>query len=357
MKKTILLILGLLFITSYAGAQIIDNFDTPHSLGIFKDAGWGTLTDSIYQTSDPSGKSAGAMAVAFDLKGFSDKNAIRPVTQQLVNPNGSHQLTYWVFIPQNSGIPDSLVFGLWWQINGNWAWNEYDYYAKDIPKGVWYPLSAAILDSSIADPTNDGLVNGHIFGDFGIQWNNGKDSTSIWKGVVYIDNVSLVGVKPNTYANFSSSLHSFGEAWANGWVDSVKYNSGTIGDSTGVAEWKLIDGSASTGGVAFGISPSPAYSATTENFLAFWVYIDSTFPDTAHIQAWAQDNNYWNTPSPKGVGDYLGSSIPKDVWYPLYMDLGQADVADSGTFNGSKYPLVKLGCRYIIQKHGKVQYT
>jgi hypothetical protein len=348
MKKTILLIIGFLFITSFAGAQVIENFDAAGSLGIFKDAAWGTpaspsITDSIYQTADPSGKSAGSMAVAFDLKGRGQHNAI--ISKSTLDPNKAHQITYWIFIPSNNGIPDSLAFGLWWQVNGNWTWNEYKYYAKDIPKGVWYPLSVAILDSSIADPTNDGFISGHILGNYGIQWNNDKDSASVWKGIVYIDNVSLVGTKPTTFATFNSSIENFIVAWDNGYVDSIKQISGPIGDSTGVLQWTL-DGSAATGGGAVGVQPSPAYDATAQNQLVFWVYIDPTFPDSAHIQTWAQDNNTWNWPSPRGVEDYLGINIPKNKWYPLYFDLSQASIADtvSGSkVNPAKYPIGKFG--------------
>jgi hypothetical protein len=347
MKKILLLLFGFLFISGYASAQLLDNFNTAGSLGIFKDAAWGTLTDSIYQTADPTGKSSGVMGVAFDLKGKGDKNAIRPVTQQLVNPKGAQQLTYWVYIPSNSNIPDSLVFGLWWQVNGNWAWNEYDYYAKDIPRGVWYPLSAAILDSSIADPVNDGFNGGkNIFGDFGIQWSNYKDSTVVWKGNVYIDNVSLEGAAPTNYANFSSGIQGFSLPWLNGWVDTVVYADTTVGDSAGVLKWKLINGSASTGGAAMGMIPSPAYNAANQNFIVFWVYVDASFPDTAYIQTWAQDNNKYNWPGPRGIATYNGNNIPRNVWFPVYFDLFQASIADtasSSSFSSTKYKIAKFG--------------
>ncbi len=150
-------------------------------------------------------------------------------------------------------------------------------------------------------------------------------------------------------------MQGFGEQWANGWVDSVKLASGPIGDSTGVVQWKLVDGSASTGGVAFGLQPSPAVSYPTESFLVFWVYLDTTFPDTAHIQTWAQDNT-WSWPGPKGVADYAGSSIPKNTWYPLYFDLGQASIADtvsSSHFNSFTGTINKLGIQVYNTKTWK----
>ncbi len=201
MKKVLLPVIGLLFLLNFAQAQVIENFNTPGSLGIFKDAVWGSaaspsITDSIYQTVDPSGKSAGVLGVKFDLKGYAQHNAIRPVTQSWLNPNGAQMMTYWVFIPKNSGIPDSLTIELWWQVNGNWTWNAVDFYPIDIPKGVWYPLSAPIAQAAVASPTNSGFLSGHILGDFGIQWNNDHDSSAVWKGDIYFDNVSMIGAKP-----------------------------------------------------------------------------------------------------------------------------------------------------------------
>ncbi len=341
--------MGLFFVTHPASAQVLEGFGTKGSLGIFKDAGWGTLTDSIYQTSDPTNNANGVMGVAFDLKGVNDHNAIRPVTQQLVkDTKGALYLTYWVYIPANSTIPDSLVIGLWWQVPINWSWNETDYYAKDIPKGKWYPLSAPIMDSSIADPAND-LLAGHGFGDFGIQWNNGKDSSTVWKGVMYIDSVSLIGAKPTVFGDFKTSIEGFSEQWNNGWKDSVFWNAGPIGDSSGVADFELQDGSASTAFTSFGFQPSGSgINARGMNALVFWVYVPSTFPDTFHIQTWAQSDPGWNWP-PYGPRDYIGKSIPKEKWFPLYFDLAQASFIDTvsgsffNTFNNASDNLRKLG--------------
>lgn len=345
MKKLLLVLFGLFMFAGFINSQVIANFDKAGSLGIFKNADFGTLTDSIYQTTDPTGKSAGVMDVEFNLKGVNDHNAIRPITQQLIDPSGAQQLTYWVYIPKNSGIPDSLVIGLWWQVNGNWAWNELDYYAKDIPKGVWYPISVPLADSSLADPVNDGLT-GHKLGDFGIQWNNIHCQSTIWKGSIYIDNVSLIGANPTTFANFKINVSGFSEQWNNGWKDTIYQTSQPIGDSIGVLALKLTNGIAKTGGTSVGIAPLNGFDATKHNFLVAWVYIDTTFSDSAYIQVWAQDNHNWNWPGPMGITTYLGTSIPRNVWYPLYFDLLQASVADTvsgGLFNSLKYPLGKFG--------------
>jgi hypothetical protein len=135
MKKSILLLFGLLFIGSYVRAQVIENFDKAGSLGIFMDENWGNtsspnITDSIYQASDPTSKSPGVLSVAFDLKGYSQHNAFGLLAgnKGTIKTNGAQFLTYYIYIPANSLIPDSVHFGLWVQFTANWnVWHELVY--------------------------------------------------------------------------------------------------------------------------------------------------------------------------------------------------------------------------------------
>ncbi len=349
MKRLLAVFLGLFTFGSLSSAQVLEGFGTKGSLGIFKDAGFGTLTDSIYQTTDPANSANGVMGVALDLKGSGDKNAIRPVTQQLIKDvKGALYLTYWVFIPANSTIPDSLAIGLWWQVPINWQFNEVDYYAKDIPKGRWYPLSAPIQDSSIVDPANN-LLAGHGLGDFGIQWNSYSCGTTVWKGAIYVDSASLIGSTPTVIWDFKTNIEGFSEQWNNGWKDSVYWNAGPIGDTSGVGVFELKDGTASTGATAFGFQPTGSgMKAQGMNALVFWVYVPPSFPDTFFIQTWAQSDPDWNWP-PNGPRTYSGKKLPKNTWFPLYFDLAQASILDSAsgnffnTFNNSSDNLRKLG--------------
>jgi hypothetical protein len=352
MKKTILLVVWFFFLANIAKAQVIENFEKAGSLGIFRNAKLGALADSIYQTADPSGKSSGALDVHFNLKGISDKNAISQATQ-VMSSYGAQQLTYWIYIPSNSSIPDSLAIGLWLQAAvGSWPVNELDYYAKDIPKGVWYPLSYPLTDSSIANPAKNDLAS-HQIGDFGIRWNNSHCVSASWSGDIYIDNVSLIGVKPAIYSDYKTSLESFSELWNNGWKDSIYQTTVPVGGVSGVLGFKLKNGSAKTAGAGVGIQPSSPYDATKQNFLAVWVYADETFPDSGYFQVFAQDNSTWNWPNPKGITTYDGRSVPKNVWYPLYFDLLQAsevDVAAGSEFNSQKYKLGKFGLQVDAPK-------
>lgn len=347
MKKFLLVILGLLILNNFAHTQVVEDFEKPGNLGIFKDAQWGTLTDSIYQTTDPTGKSQGVMAVAFDLKASNAHNAIQLNGPRTNFPtNGAQVLSYSVYIPADSKIPDSLVFGVWVQ-PANWSWNEVYIYAKDIPKGVWYPLNYYLLDSSIANPSDDNYTT---IMDCGIQWNNNKvDSTqafAIWKGVIYIDNVSFLGTKPFEYAAFDADVNNFIETWNNGWIDTVKWNPGPIGNKSGILEFDFKSTPDSSKGTAVGIQPTGGFAASDYNMIVFWVYVDNTFPDNGWIQTWGQDNNTWSWPTPKGPITYAGKDIPKNVWFPMYFDMTQATAADGTTFNHIKYPLGKFGLQF-----------
>ena len=322
-------------------------------LGIFRDEKWGDLVDSVYQTNDPTGKSNGVMAVHFNLKGKQSHNAIGSLesSKGQIKANNAQVLSYWIYIPSNSTIPDSIQFGLWSQTTADWnSWNEEYFLSKDIPKGKWFPLSYFLADSSIKNPATDD-ISSHNIGDMGIQWwNTGADTATVWSGNIYIDNISLVGAKPTIYADFNSSIQSFSELWNNGWIDSVEWNAGPINSSTGILQFKILDGTNKTGGTTVGIQPSSAYDAKTQNLLAFWVNIDATFPDSAYIQIFAQDNVNWSWPLPAGITTYYGLDIPKNVWYPLYFNLEQATILDTaslgsylGIFNHHTHPIGKFG--------------
>jgi Secretion system C-terminal sorting domain len=346
MKKFLSMILFVVFLGSLVSAQILENFDTKGSLGIYAYNHWGSpgLIDSIYQTTDPTGHTPGVLGVALDLKGTSDLDAIGLASAKKgnVSSSGAQALTMWVYLPDAS-IPDSVDLQLYYQpvANGAYTWTSTDYYAKDIPKGVWYPLSMDIEQLSISDPTGHSLPGKNDIGDFGVQFvNAGNSASAMWKGVVYVDSVGLVGAYPTIIQDFKSSIGSFAEQWNNGWKDSVYWASGPTQDGAGVFELK--DGSASTAWTSFGDQPSGSGVAAQGQFqLVFWVYIDSTFPDTFDVQTWAQSDPNWDWPSPEGPQTYSGKSIPKNKWYPIYFDLAQASAIDS--VSGSFFNTMKNG--------------
>ncbi len=350
MKKIILLLSSLL-LTGLASAQVLENFNTSGSLGMYQYNNWGNpgLIDSVFQTTDPANATNGVLAVRLKLAGIGDNDAVGFLesTKGKVNSNGAQVLTLWVYVPKN--VPDSVDVQLFYQpvAGGAWTWTATDYYAKDIPRNKWYPLSMNIAALSISDPSGHSLTGTNDIGDFGVQFSNFNSAAdSIWTGNIYIDNVTLVGKNPTLYSGFDAGLDGFDEKWNNGWVDSVKWNAGPIGNKTGSIDFKLIYGDTATGATAVGVEPSGGYDAKNQNMFVVWVYVDTTFPDTGLFQAFAQDNSGWEWPGPRGIIDYLGADVPKNVWYPLYFDMLQANIADTvagGRFNSKTNNLGKFG--------------
>ncbi len=349
------LLFFVLIISGLGGAQVLENFNTAGSLGIYAYNNWGSpgLIDSVFQTTDPANPSNGVLAVKLKLAGKADKDAVgfTATTKGHINSAGAQILTLWVYVPRN--VPDSVDLQLYYQpvANGAWTWTPIDYYAKDIPRNKWFPLSMNIAALSISDPSGHGLTGTNDIGDFGVQFANlNAAADSVWTGNIYIDNVALVGAKPTVFASFDAGAESFTELWNNGWVDSVKWNAGPIGNKSGLLDFKLVDGTSATGGTAAGIQPASAYDAKDKNFLVFWVYVDTTFPDSAYIQIFAQDNVNWSWPLPAGITSYYGIDIPKNVWYPLYFNLEQATLLDTaslgsylGIFNHHSHSIGKFG--------------
>jgi hypothetical protein len=238
-------------------------------------------------------------------------------------------LTFWVFIP-DTATPNINV-QLWWQPSKGWAWTAVDNYVQGMPKNKWFPLSVYLKQASVADPTNHDLSQG--LGDFGIQFDNSKDSLKSWKGVIYVDNVSLVGAQPKVLEDFSASNNNFGIGWTNGWTDSL-YHESSIGGA-GALAFTLKNGSSSTGNALVGTSSQIATAAQYQyaTQMVAWVWVDTTFADSAQVFPYAQDRSHWADPAPYYPAAYYGKNIPKRVWYPLYFDIGAANVVDTTTFN------------------------
>jgi hypothetical protein len=216
-----------------------------------------------------------------------------------------------------------------------------------------------ILQLSISDSAGHYINGTNDIGDFGVQIFTGGNSSGLsWKGEVYFDNISFLGKKPTVLADFLGNLGGpngtmFQNQWTNGWVDSVFWFEGPVGGNSGVAGIKLKDGSVSTGFNAFGNQPDPGYNAIGQNFLVFWVYVDTTFPDTFSVQTWAQSDPSWNWP-PHGPETYSGSVIPKMKWFPIYFDLAQASFRDtvSGSYFNSYFNETQKLRKYGIQVGG-----
>ncbi len=345
MIKTLLLFF-LFSVITVTSAQVVANFDNAGELSGFSvktiGEGGGSALDSVYQANDPTKKSAGIMILHLNFT--KADSGICSLSNKILTKN-TQLITFWVYLPSNENIPDSLKISLFAADEINMQTVETGSYVKDIPKNTWYPLSLPIVQLYKKNPLFN-IGNGQL-SQIGLKIFNSIVPNISWSGNIYVDNVSQIGAEPKLYTDFKTGVSGFTIQWSNGWVDSVKQISGPVGDSTGVLRFYLADGSSKTGGAAAGIEPANGYSAKDYNMLAFWVYVDTSFPDSAYLQPFAQDNSSWAWPSPSGINTYFGKDIPKDVWYPVYFDLSQATISDKNTAGGSfdhlTYPLGKFG--------------
>ncbi|HUI30541.1 MAG TPA: T9SS type A sorting domain-containing protein [Candidatus Acidoferrales bacterium] len=325
MKKSVLFIAMLLFLASSVRAQVLASFADSTLDGFVQNTGG---SDSIYIAADPA--AVHKHVVGWHMTLIGSNNA--QMQTDNISVNGAQVLTVWIYIPSSANMPDTTEIGIWAMDHTHWSWKEVDTKASAIPKDTWFPLSSPLTELALQNPVGSAgpfdPVNNQI--RLGMQiWG------SVWTGVFYIANISIVGAKPTVLGDFSSDLSGpnstkFSNQWHNGWVDSTYWSDTTLAGKTGVMVCQLKNGSASTGATSFGNQPDPGFAAQGQNFLVQWVYVDTTFPDTFNIQTWAQSDPSWNWP-PNGPVTYNGINIPKKVWYPLYFDLAQASILDTGS--------------------------
>lgn len=202
--------------------SVVSDCNTKQSVtGFFEkasDSGYGL--DSLYLAQDPSNSANGVMALRFtfdskqadtttNLHARFDIGSIGNATY--IKSNGAQFITYWVYLDTAQHVPDSLGMTAYAMDNKNWQWYDYSYYAKDIPKNVWYPLSFPLEARRAINPSFD-IVNGAFM--TGMQfWPNPRFK---WHGIIYVDNVSFLsevvaGPPPVWYAaDFeTSSLNGF----------------------------------------------------------------------------------------------------------------------------------------------------
>ncbi len=77
-----------------------------------------------------------------------------------------------------------------------------------------------------------------------------------------------------------------------------------------------------------GVGANNAIVTARAHFITYWIYLPASTPDSLNISVFAQDNAafafHQNT--------VQGKAIPKNTWYPLSLDLTQAQINDP-TFN------------------------
>ncbi len=340
MQKMVVVFVGVLFISTLASAQVIANFSAKGDLGGFTTQSGNNGLDSLYQTTDPSDSSNGVLGMYFNFAsgGYANAQQHGIIGRSNISTNGAQLITYWVYLPGNENIPDSLRIDLFAQDNKNYTWVEDIHYAVDIPKDKWYPLSFALTQHYIQNPAFD-IADGEL-NLAGIQI---FPTDSAWSGAIYVDNVTLVGTTVDTVENFSESgtaypnQGSIGRYYINTQyasasnIDSIYTTNAT--DSSGLTMRCLAVATSDTGqsgGQWIGwnnIGESSVSGASRYLFLSMWMYIPKTdtIPSGMDLQLIYQPHAtyYFNA-----IGG-LETSVPQGHWYPVYYPIAALSVSDS----------------------------
>lgn len=318
MKRVLLIIFSLLFFAEWVNAQV--KYDFESDTQGFYDYGWGSAFDGVSRVADPTGQSGstGVLQIAFNgSKGTGD--AVGAASGQ-PDKTTAQFLTYYVWLPANT--PDSLHLNLFCQDNKNWSHKTQNYWAVDIPKEVWFPLSFPLTQTELKGTDFD-VVN-NKFGWMGIDigtWNS-DPAVLAWTGNILIDNVSYLGVQPVYYANFEADAQGFyNYGWGAG-VKSVEKIADPTGKSTGVIQVSY-DGTLGNGGAFGAASGDPGPTAAP--ILSYDMWLPSNTPDSITFTLFCQDNSHWSHKTQV----FYAKDIPKEVWYPLYFPLQETELKNT----------------------------
>ncbi len=204
MKKALLVLGGLLFLSTCVMAQVISNFNTAGNTGGFETSNDISFdVDSVFQSADPSNPTNGVLAVPLNFGAPNDTVTSLharidygkvPDGAVYISASNAQFLTFWVYLPSSQNWPDSLQIDPYAMNNGNlggtWDWKEDVYYARDIPKDKWYPLSFSLAKYGVTDSNFFcGRKNSTGTFMFGLQiWPN----KNYHNYTLYVDNVALV---------------------------------------------------------------------------------------------------------------------------------------------------------------------
>jgi len=313
---------------SLIGAEptVLADFET--DLGSFV-TGWGQGLQSLTQVADPSGVSAGVMAIDYNADLGDTKAAVKiPGPVDHMNAN---LIAYQVWLPANT--PDALLIKAWAQGNG-WAWNDDKYLAVDIPKETWHTIyfNPELRTMPEGDYQEMGL---EIFGgDL-----TGDDST--FAAMIYVDNVALFSTETGSkwvFTDFENSIAGVQGFTLAGWGTagtSIEWAADPSGQSDGVMQ---LNHDYNAGVKSFiEISGVPLYSEETETgvtTVSMDVWIPADFPEGSNFEIVITGNATvpaWTwTPTL-----YDSSTLTWGEWNSLMLDVqtlvdsGKVDVANA----------------------------
>ncbi len=326
MKKFLLLFASVLLVVGLTKAQVIVDFQA--DAGGFSDNGWGKGFKSVTKVQETGNTTNGVLALVFDSK-LDGKGDIQK-DNMVVSP--AQVLTYNIWLPV--GTPDSLVIKIWGQDDKNWSWTEQAYMAKNLPKGKWVPI-AFYLDQYRVDTSHykfDGKNNKIGKGGLEIANWNGTVAEKAWTGTIFIDDVTLLGVKPVTFADFETGLGGFADnGWGKGFT-SVTKAADPSGKSSGVMS--LVYNGTDKGDLEVDNTDAKDYDA-----IVYWVYLPANASDSLSFKMWGQDDKNWAWTE---VPVVYAKNMLRGGWSPIYFEIKKL-TASNTTFDTKANKIGKMG--------------
>jgi hypothetical protein len=299
---SLLLVLVFLLIGSSFAADkwVMQKFESQALGAASWNSGWGSsrVGDPVWAT-DPSGLSVGALKMSCDasLGASGDHKAAFANENISVIAGGdtADALTFDVYVPV--GFPDGVSIQVFAQDRVVWSWNSDTYGTSDLVPGDWKTLSVELANRIAGGlDISQGIKCGMEF--------LFADGTT-WTGDVYIDNVTLTGVRnpaEEMLADFEvAALGANG--WDSGWGGARVATPARIADptgqegSTGVLEMQIdaAMGAAGDHKAAFANENiNIIIEGDTAHTLSMDVYLPADIPQDAGCQIFAQDRVNWN---------------------------------------------------------------
>jgi hypothetical protein len=332
MRKGILTIMGILLLNCLTLAQVLTDFESGNG-------GWarnpyrgeGIVTATVVADPTPRGE-GNVLEIAYDgtAAGTTGSGQIQADSYDFKNAD---IITFWVYVP--SGFPDGAEIKPIGQ--DGWCWcdaSNQTYKGADIPKDKWYPLNFNIREIALANPGSfSPYASGNYLAKLQLAVYTAGAATEDerkWSGKIYLDNVTAVGSSPYVDTDFEAGL--------NGWGNTTDKGTGITAitikaDPTSRAKGNILelawDGAQAGTGLGGQIQKGN-YDFKSSDVIAYWIYLPKDFPDSYQIKPVGQDGWCWCDAANK---TYNGSDIPKETWFPIYLNIREISIANPGSFS------------------------
>ncbi len=318
-----------LLFAGWSQAQVITDFENAANGTQSWGKMWGGSYVSHARVADPTGRTAGVLAMNCDGGAGDAKAAIGIDPMKLgwdsADKPGAKFFTVDVWIPAD--FPDSAVIKVWCQVaEGSWQWTDIKYaiagQSNRLFAGKWNTLHYPILYFMKQYANFQPWLK--LKGGIEIGFSSDKSSGASFKGDVLIDNYALFGVEPITVADFSTDQGGFGKGWGDALTE-VKQMADPDDATNGVLALSC-DASQGDGKAAIAKDNLNLLwkSAEAEGayFMTYKVYVPADFPTNALIKVWAQiAEGSWQWTDFKfsisGEGSRLKAGQWNTIHYPI----------------------------------------